>query len=122
VAGAQRTLGGEDAVVPFMGGLPQELPQAYAAASPHLLLPIGVPQLLVQGLADAITDLVDLNLQYLALAGDAGDTVELLELPEASHQDVIDPLLTHWSLVRQRMLAMLQPSKQTPRQEPDVAR
>jgi hypothetical protein len=51
VRGAELRLGG-DAVRQFLGGLPEEHPERYRSASPAALLPIGIPQVLVHGLAD----------------------------------------------------------------------
>ncbi len=82
----------------LMGGLPAELPERYAAASPHLLLPLATPQLLVHGTADLL-DNVDMNRRYFAQARAAGDPVELLELKGADHFDVIEPRSVAWAAI-----------------------
>ena len=68
---------------------------ALAAADPLLRLPIGVPQLVVQGRADGL-DLVDMGRRYAKAAAAAGDRVRHLELP-ADHFDVIDPASRAWA-------------------------
>src|SRR5262249_13584759 len=52
-------VGGETIVHMLLGGTPAEVPERYQAVSPRHLVPIGVPQLLVQGFLDYIPDLVD---------------------------------------------------------------
>ena len=53
---------------------------------------------IVQGMADG-PDLIDLNRRYAARAGEAGDPIELLELDDADHFDVIDPASSAWPAV-----------------------
>lgn len=99
----RRGLGGEDAVAPFLGGRCDEAPGRYAATSPIALSPIRVPQLVVQGLADALSDLVEMNARYAAHAHSSGDQVELLELPHVDHLGVIDPTASHWTSIVDRI-------------------
>jgi acetyl esterase/lipase len=80
----------------FIGGSPEALPEAYAAASPLAALPLEVPQLVVQGRLDNIPDLVDLSRCYARAAREAGDDVTFLELDDAGHFDVIDPASSAW--------------------------
>jgi acetyl esterase/lipase len=104
---AYRGLGnGGDITAGFMGGEPEELPDAYAAASPAARLPLGVPQLLVQGWKDAWNDLVDVNRLYAKEAAAAGDAVELLEFADEDHFDVIDPGSASWAAVVERLLRL----------------
>ncbi len=78
--------------VAFLGGTPDELPAAYADASPIAQLPLRVPQVLVQGLADD-PDFVAMHRAYLDAARAAGDDVTAIERVDADHFSVID--LTH---------------------------
>ncbi|NJP95319.1 alpha/beta hydrolase fold domain-containing protein [Nonomuraea sp. FMUSA5-5] len=64
------------------------------ASSPLLRLPLGVPQIVVQGRGDDV-DLVDFSRRYVAAARQAGDEVTYLELP-GDHQDVITPGTPIW--------------------------
>lgn len=97
VAGARAQLG-DGAVDAFLGGGPAELPDRYAAASPAALLPLGVPQLLVHGGADADVP-PEQSRVYAGAARAAGDEVELVEFADADHLDVIDPGHAAWSAV-----------------------
>jgi acetyl esterase/lipase len=83
----EERLGG-GAVAELLGGGPGELPQRYAAASPAALLPLGVPQVLVHGARDEVVPPRQ-SRDYARAATAAGDLVELVELPEADHFDVI---------------------------------
>ncbi len=86
---------GNEAVREYLGGGPDEVPAAFAAADPAARLPLGVPQLLAHGTAD---DRVPLSLSesYAAAARAAGDDCRLLELAGADHFDVIDPRSAVW--------------------------
>ncbi|AQZ60796.1 hypothetical protein BKM31_04125 [[Actinomadura] parvosata subsp. kistnae] len=64
------------------------------ASSPLLRLPLGVPQIVVQGRGDDV-NLVDFSRRYVAAARQAGDEVAYLELP-GDHQDVITPGTPIW--------------------------
>lgn len=78
------------AAVDFVGGGPDELPELYAQASPPRLLPLGIPYLLVHGLADeSVPWELSADFHRLAqLCGDAGD-LELLD--GVGHFEPIDP-------------------------------
>ncbi|MFI6636066.1 alpha/beta hydrolase [Nonomuraea fuscirosea] len=66
----------------------------YAASSPLHRLPLGTPQLIVQGRDDDL-DLVDFARRHAALARQAGDDVTYLEQP-GDHFDVITPAAPIW--------------------------
>jgi acetyl esterase/lipase len=89
---------GAGAVVEFLGGGPETAGPAYDEADPARLLPLGVPQLLVHGVAD---DRVPLGLAraYHERARAAGDDCRLLELRGADHFDVIDPRHAVWERI-----------------------
>jgi pimeloyl-ACP methyl ester carboxylesterase len=74
------------------------VPDRYAATSPAALVPLGVPQLLVHGARDDIVPPAQSS-GYAAAARAAGDDVELVELPEADHFDVIEPARGSWDVV-----------------------
>ena len=74
-------------VEPLLGGLPESLPQRYADASPAQRLPLGVPQVFVQGEEDDIVSSASVR-RYVQAAQQAGDRVQLLALPGAGHFDV----------------------------------
>jgi acetyl esterase/lipase len=90
---------GDNTAAEVLGGSPEQVPERYASASPRALLPLGVPQVLVQGLDDHLQDLVDQNRVYARAAEAAGDAVRLVELEEATHMDLIEPSSAAWATV-----------------------
>ncbi len=88
--GASLSLG-NGAVVDFMGGTPEELPEAYDAADPARRLPVRVPQLIIQGGADDIVppEFVE---PYAERAG-----AEILVFEGVDHFEVIDPASPTWA-------------------------
>jgi acetyl esterase/lipase len=95
VRGAQDDLG-TGACRAFLGGTPEEVPERYDVASPAALVPLGVPQLLVHGGRDVDVPPAQ-SLAHAAAARAAGDDVDLVELPEADHFDVIEPAHASWA-------------------------
>ncbi|OKI63386.1 alpha/beta hydrolase [Micromonospora sp. CB01531] len=103
--GTRRRIG-DGAVSAALGGGLSDVPEVYAAADPMRRLPVGVPQVVVQGRQDG-PDLVDMSRRYVRAAMEAGDKVELLE-PPGNHFDVIDPGSVAWAQTMaavERMLA-----------------
>lgn len=101
VHGARERLGG-GACAELIGGMPDEVPERYALASPAALVPLGVQQILVHGgLDDSVPR--SLGRDYLTIAESAGDDVELLEWPWADHFDVIEPAHESWQAVVDRL-------------------
>lgn len=85
---------GTGAVAAALGGGRDDIPQVYAASDPLARLPIGVPQLIVQGVGDDL-DLIDFNRRYVAAARAAGEDPGWLEQP-GDHFSVIDPTAPIW--------------------------
>jgi acetyl esterase/lipase len=79
----------------LMGGSPDEVPERYAAADPRLLLPLGVPTLLVHGTEDTTVP-VRRSRRYAEEARAAGDSVELVEPVPGNHRVHIDPRSEAW--------------------------
>jgi acetyl esterase/lipase len=94
-----------DGAADLMGGEPEERPDDYAAASPIRALPLGVPQLIVQGRLDNAPDLVDLSRLYVEAARVAGDKVDYLELDDADHFHLIVPEPPAWPSILERIEA-----------------
>lgn len=92
-------LGGR-AVEGFMGASPATDAARYVVADPVALLPIVVPQLIVQGADDRIVPVTRAE-AYVELAGDAA--VELLVFDDADHFSVIDPGHESWAAVVDRL-------------------
>ncbi len=75
------------AVDELLGGSPTSVPQRYADASPAQRLPLGVPQVFVQGEEDDTVSLASVQ-SHVQAANQAGDSAWLLALPGAGHFDV----------------------------------
>jgi acetyl esterase/lipase len=90
----------------LMGGSPAEFQDRYRAASPGDLLPLGLPQVLIQGSED---DQIPPELpgRWAELARQQGDTVTVTMIPLANHLDVVDPQSKAWATVRSAVLTML---------------
>jgi pimeloyl-ACP methyl ester carboxylesterase len=97
---------GGPAVRALLGGSPKDVPERYAAADPGELLPLGVPQILVQGSAD---DQIPpaLPMRWQQSAQRQGDRVEVKIVTNADHFDVVDPESRAWPVSRDAMLAVL---------------
>jgi acetyl esterase/lipase len=68
----------------LLGGDPQRFPRRYRETSPSQRLPLGVPQVFVQGERDPIVDGASVR-AYVDAASKAGDRTLLLSLPEGGH-------------------------------------
>jgi dipeptidyl aminopeptidase/acylaminoacyl peptidase len=90
----------------LIGGEPEDHPDRYAAADPAALVPLQSPAVLVHGRADQNVP-VELSRAYAERAAAAGADVRLVELPDAGHFDVIDPLSTAWPRVIEAIESML---------------
>ena len=98
-----RRVGPEGAVARFLGGMPDELPDHYAEASPLELLPLGVRQIVIHGDRDE-----DVRYEMsAAYAEAAGDEVELITLPGAAHFEPIDPQSREWPRTLEATRALL---------------
>ncbi len=67
-----------------LGGAPEKFPRRYAEASPRQLLPLGVPQIFIDGADDPIVDPASVR-TYVEAAKKAGDRAVMLTLPGAGH-------------------------------------
>jgi pimeloyl-ACP methyl ester carboxylesterase len=92
-------------VYSLMGGPPAEFEDRYRAGNPGDLLPLGVPQVLIQGSED---DQIppQLPARWAEMARRQGDTVTVTILPLADHFDVVDPESKAWATVRAAVLKM----------------
>jgi len=87
VGGYTADLGG-GAVRGFLGGSPEELPDAYAQASPTARVPLGVPTVCVHGRSDDVVP-IEQSETFVAAATKAGDSAELQAF-DGDHMDVVD--------------------------------
>jgi len=79
-----------DAVVEFLGGTPEEVPEHYREADPMELKILPARQWLVHG-SDDDTVPVEFSRDYVAQKKKNGETVDLVEIPRCGHFEVIDP-------------------------------
>ena len=80
----------------FLGGHADEVPDAYADASPIERLPAGVPVLIVHGDADQRVP-VEMASAYADAARAAGDEVDLVVRPGDDHFVHLDPASGAWA-------------------------
>jgi acetyl esterase/lipase len=98
---------GEEAAIALVGGTPAQEPGRYAQADPTLLLPAGVPAILVHGTADDRVP-VEMSRQYARAAAASGEPVGLVELPGVDHFALIDPQTPAWQPVLDAVAALIQ--------------
>lgn len=87
---------GEGATARFLGGHADEVPDAYADASPIERLPAGVPVLIVHGDADQRVP-VEMASAYADAARAAGDEIDLVVRPGDDHFVHLDPASGAWA-------------------------
>jgi acetyl esterase/lipase len=93
-------------VYSLMGGSPVEFQDRYQAGNPGDLLPLGVPQVLIQGSED---DQIPAQLpgRWAEMARRQGDVVTVTIIPSADHFDVVDPQSKAWTTVQPAVLTMM---------------
>jgi acetyl esterase/lipase len=94
------------AVKQLMGGMPEQIPERYAAVSPAELLPLGARQVLIHGTEDDSVPYA-ISREYQAAAVAAGDDATLVTLPGAGHFETVDPTSREWLQVRDAVTALL---------------
>ncbi|HSG89033.1 MAG TPA: alpha/beta fold hydrolase [Pseudomonadales bacterium] len=88
----------------LMGGMPEEVPERYAAASPQRLPPAAAPVVLIQGTLDSIVPAAQAH-AYAARMNDAGGDVRIEWIEGAGHFDPIHPGTAAFA----RLLEVLRP-------------
>jgi acetyl esterase/lipase len=89
---------GDGAVGLVLGGGPDDVPDRYAAVDPAANLPLGVPTVVVHGLADLQVP-YEIGRDWAASSAAAGDRTALLGLAGIEHFGLIDPLSSAWATV-----------------------
>jgi acetyl esterase/lipase len=97
-----------DAVQEFLGGKPDAVPEHYHEADP-LELAIKARQWLFHGTDDDTVPL-EFSRDYVSQKKKSGEIVELIEIPHASHFDLIDPASEGWKQVLSTTLRAVAPS------------
>lgn len=100
VTAAREGIGGRT-IERFLGGSPDERPEAYIGASPIVRPPSG-RQLLVHGSDDTLVP-PSQSTAYAAAAAAAGADVEVVEVAGAGHFDLLDPSHAAWAEVIARL-------------------
>jgi acetyl esterase/lipase len=96
------------AVAPLLGSEPDDVVDRLQRASPILLAPMGIPQVLVTGSRDPIVP-PEQALSYQRVAAAAGDTVEVREIEGAGHFELVVPDTAAFASVREAVLALVRP-------------
>lgn len=94
------------AVLRLMGGTPGQVPERYRQGSPRELLPMGTPQILIQGARDPIVTPAGAR-SYREHAIKLGDPCSLVMLPAAGHYDVVIPTSPTWPAVEEAVRALI---------------
>jgi acetyl esterase/lipase len=105
VRAAELGLGG-GAAAALLGGTPDQVAERYRVASPAALLPLGVPQVLVHGLHDAVVPAA-LSAAYQQRASAAGDDAVFEPVTGAGHMALIEPSGGTWALVASQLARLL---------------
>jgi len=96
------------AVAQLLGGTAGDVPERYAEANPIQLLPLRVPQRLVQGGGDPIVPQAQAA-SFSAEARRQGDDSRVRTIEEAGHFDLIAPFAPAWETVIEEIRALLAP-------------
>ncbi len=89
---------GDGAVEAFLRRTPDDGPDRYAAASPALRLPLGIPHTTIHGTEDTAVP-VAMNRAFCSSAEAAGDPVTYREVDGVDHMSLIDPQSDVWNVV-----------------------
>ena len=99
-----------DAVVEFLGGTPEEVPDHYREADPMRLSIPRARQWLIHGDKDDVVPSV-FSRDYVAAkqtrAGKEKEDLHLLEIRAAGHFDLIDPRSKAWGQIEHTILQLL---------------
>lgn len=94
------------AVGELLGGPPERQLSRYQQTSPRGLLPLGVPQWLIQGTADSIVPVESVR-AYAEAANNSGDPVTVHEVAGAGHFEPVVPDTAAWPLLLDAVRAAL---------------
>ena len=102
----QEEVCGDVPITKLVGGLPNAVAQRYRDASPAELLPLGIEQILITGTKDMFVP-PKYGREYGAAAQKSGDRIELIEIENAAHFEVIAPNSTAWPIVIRAALSLV---------------
>jgi acetyl esterase/lipase len=92
----------------LLGGSPRHQRDRYSLANPTALLPTGGRLIAVHGTRDDTVP-VEMSRRYVDQALTAGDQVELVEIDDCGHYELIDPLSAAWPAVLDAIERQAQP-------------
>lgn len=95
-----------DAVVEFLGGTPDAVSDHYKEASPIEVPVPKVPQRLIHGVADDVVP-IEISRHYRDVKVKWKEDVQLQEIGQAGHFEVIDPKSKAWTTVEQTVKKLL---------------
>lgn len=97
-----------DSAQKLVGGSPEEFPQRYFDGSAAALLPLGIPQVIVNG--DHDEGWLIVSRAYQAKAKSLGETVKIIVPPNAGHFELVIPGNPAFDQVRETILAAVPPA------------
>jgi acetyl esterase/lipase len=97
-----------DAVMEFLGGKPDEVPEHYQEADP-IRLTVSARQILIHGTKDDIVPPA-FSGKYVEAKRKKGENAKLVEIADADHFDLIDPRSVAWKQVEGAVLELLRVS------------
>ncbi len=106
LAGWFRFAHDRDEVLAFMGASPKDAPERYRTGNPGDLLPLNVPQVLLQGSGDDQIP-AQLPARWAERGHRMGESVTVEMIQGAGHFDVVDPASAAWPTVRAAVLKAL---------------
>jgi acetyl esterase/lipase len=103
--GAELNLG-NGAVAELLGGSIEDFPERYREASPLELLPLGLPQILLHGLADEVVP-ARMSESYVEQAVRSGDLATYVPLAGLGHRELISAPGIAWDALSEHLRATL---------------
>jgi sugar lactone lactonase YvrE/pimeloyl-ACP methyl ester carboxylesterase len=97
---------GENVLIPLLGGTLADVPQRYDNATPMMLMPSGVPRILIHGALDGAVS-PEMGLAYVDEAKSKDELIGFTIIPDAGHMDVIDPTTPGWPVVEASIRSLL---------------
>lgn len=97
---------GEGVVDRLMGGGPREVPDHYIAGSPFQMLPLNVQQIHITGRDDETVPFRQVS-PYNYESQSAGDSSQLVVVPDAGHFEVVWPGTPAWERVEEAVRSLL---------------
>lgn len=95
-----------NAVVEFLGGTPQQVPDHYHEASPMDVAITHVRQVIIHGTDDDVVP-PPFSSDYVAAKKKRRENARLIEIPNAGHFDVIDPQSKAWETIDQAVKKLM---------------